>query len=89
LNLLIGKTVSIAIEKGFICSKSIIVDATHCGSRSNPFLAVQVLKERSKTLRKAVYSVDKNWKERMPEKTSEMICKKKSRIVKNLKMQLR
>ena len=29
LNLLIGKTVSIAIEKGIIRSKSIIVDATH------------------------------------------------------------
>ena len=66
LNLLIGKTVSIAIEKGIIRSKSIIVDATHSGSRSNPFSAVQVLKERSKILRKAVYSVDKNWKDRMP-----------------------
>jgi len=36
LNLLIGKTVSIAIEKGIIKSKSIIVDATHSLSRSNP-----------------------------------------------------
>lgn len=71
LNLLIGKTVSIAIDKGIIRSKSIIVDATHSGSRSNPFSAAQVLKERSKILRKAVYSVDKNWKERMPEKNTE------------------
>lgn len=38
LNLLITKTVSIAIEKGVIRSKSIIVDATHTLSRSNPFL---------------------------------------------------
>ena len=37
LNLLINKTVSIAIEKGVIRSKSIIVDATHTLSRSNPF----------------------------------------------------
>ena len=29
LNLLISKTVSIAVEKGIIRSKSIIVDATH------------------------------------------------------------
>ena len=36
LNLLIGKTVSIAFEKGVIKSKSIIVDATHTKSRSNP-----------------------------------------------------
>lgn len=68
LNLLIGKTVSIAIEKGIVRSRSIIVDATHSLSRSNPFSAVEVLKERSKLLRKAVYTVDENWKERMPQK---------------------
>lgn len=68
LNLLIGKTVSIAIEKGIVRSRSIIVDATHSLSRSNPFSAVEVLKERSKLLRKAVYTVDENWKERMPKK---------------------
>ena len=38
INLLINKTVTIAIEKGIIRSKSIIVDATHTLSRSNPFL---------------------------------------------------
>lgn len=68
LNLLIGKTVSIAVEKGIVRSRSIIVDATHSLSRSNPFSAVQVLKERSKILRKAVYTIDKDWKERMPAK---------------------
>lgn len=68
LNLLIGKTVSIAIEKGIVRSRSIIVDATHSLSRSNPFSAVQVLKERSKLLRKAVYTIDENWKGRMPNK---------------------
>lgn len=68
LNLLIGKTVSLAIEKGIVRSKSIIVDATHSLSKSNPFSAVQVLKERSKLLRKAVYSIDEDWTQRMPEK---------------------
>jgi transposase len=71
LNLLIGKTVSIAIEKGIVRSRSIIVDATHSLSRSNPFSAVQVLKERSKILRKAIYGVDENWKERMPKKNDD------------------
>ena len=33
LNLLINKTVTIALEKGIIRSKSIIVDATHTLSR--------------------------------------------------------
>jgi len=66
LNLLIGKTVSIAIEKGIIRSKSIIVDATHSLSRSNPLSPVEVLKERARQLRKVVYSTDENWKGRMP-----------------------
>jgi transposase len=68
LNLLINKTVSIAIEKGIIRSKSIIVDATHSLSRSNPYSALEVLRERSKLLRKAVYAVDEGMKSQMPEK---------------------
>jgi hypothetical protein len=71
LNLLINKTVTIAIEKGIIRSKSIIVDATHTLSRSNPFLAIDVLRERSKLLRKTVYTFDDQFKERMPEKNSD------------------
>jgi len=68
LNLLIGKTVSIAIEKGIIRSRSIIVDATHSFSRSNPYSALEVLRERSKLLRKAVYAIDEDMKGHMPEK---------------------
>ncbi|WP_221390362.1 IS1182 family transposase [Dyadobacter sp. NIV53] len=68
LKLLIGKTVSIAIEKGIVCSRSIIVDATHSLSRSNPHSALKVLREHSKLLRKAVYAVDADIKERMPKK---------------------
>jgi len=71
LNLLIGKTVSIAIEKGIIRSKSIIVDATHSLSRSNPLSPIEVLKERARQLRKAVYSTDESWKGRMPKKNEE------------------
>lgn len=68
LNLLIGKTVSIAIEKGIIRSRSIIVDATHSLSRSNPYSALEVLRERSKLLRKTVYAIDEDMKDRMPKK---------------------
>jgi len=70
LNLLINKTVSIAIEKGIIRSKSIIVDATHSLSRSNPYSALEVLRERSKLLRKAVYTIDEDMKAGMPEKNT-------------------
>ena len=68
LNLLINKTVTIAIEKGIIRSKAIIVDATHSLSRSNPYSALEVLRERSKLLRKAVYAIDEDMKSAMPEK---------------------
>ena len=71
LNLLIGKTVSIAIEKGIIRSRSIIVDATHSLSRSNPLSPLEVLKERARQLRKVIYSVDENWKERVPKKNED------------------
>ncbi len=71
LNLLISKTVTIAIEKGIIKSKSIIVDATHSLSRSNPFSAVGLLKERSKQLRKAIYAVNDEFKEHLPEKNND------------------
>lgn len=71
LNLLIGKTVAIAIDKGIIKSKSIIVDATHTLSRSNPFSALEVLRERSKLLRKTVYQFDGEFKSKMPSKNVE------------------
>jgi transposase len=68
LNLLINKTVVIAIEKGIIRSNAIIVDATHSLSRSNPHSALEVLRERSKLLRKAVYAIDEDIKDIMPAK---------------------
>jgi hypothetical protein len=68
LDLLINKTVSIAIEKGIIRSGSIIVDATHTLSKSNPVSAIDILRERSKQVRKAVYAYQEDWKEKMPTK---------------------
>lgn len=68
LDLLINKTVSIAVEKGIIHSSSIIVDATHTLSKSNPISAIDVLRERSKQVRKAVYTYQEDWKEKMPTK---------------------
>lgn len=90
LNLLINKTVTIAVEKGIIRSKSIIVDATHTLSRSNPFLAIDVLRERSKLLRKTVYTFDDQFKKRMPQKNTDndlekelVYCKKLEKCIEN------
>lgn len=88
LNLLISKTVTIAIEKGIIRSKSIIVDATHTLSRSNPFLAIEVLRERSKLLRKTVYSFDDQFKERMPEKNTDNDLEKELAYCKELEKRI-
>jgi transposase len=85
LNLLINKTVTIAVEKGIIRSKSIIVDATHTLSRSNPFSVIEVLRERSKILRKTIYSFDEQWKDRMPQKNSDNDLEKELAYCKALK----
>jgi len=66
LNLLVNKTVQIAIEKGVIKSKSIIVDSTHTRSRYNPLSPVEVLKERAKMLRRAIFETDESLRECLP-----------------------
>jgi transposase len=88
LNLLINKTVSIALEKGIIRSKSIIIDATHSLSRSNPFSAIEVLRERSKQLRKAVYMFDEDLKNQMPEKNNNNDLEKELLYCKELEKQI-
>lgn len=71
LDLLIAKTVQIAIEKGIIKSKSIIVDATHTKSRYNQKTPRQALQEQSKKLRRSVYEVDETMKKQFPTKNTE------------------
>lgn len=71
LDMLIGKTVEIAIDKGIIKTNTIIVDATHSGSRSNPYSPVQALKLRSKQLRKCLYEHDESIKETLPAKNTD------------------
>ncbi|MCQ2009031.1 IS1182 family transposase [Sporolactobacillus sp. STSJ-5] len=70
LDLLINKTVTIAIEKGIIKSHTIIVDATHTKARYNQKTPLEILSERSKKLRKAVYKVNEKMKEKFPTKTA-------------------
>jgi IS5 family transposase len=69
LDLLINKTVEIAIEKEIIKSKAIIVDATHTKARYNQKTPKEALMEKSKLLRKAVYEIDESMKLKFPSKT--------------------
>lgn len=68
LNQLISKSIEIAIHKGVITSTTIIIDATHTKSAFNAKSPIEILRERSKNLRKKVYQIDESLKENMPEK---------------------
>jgi hypothetical protein len=70
LDLLINKTVEIAIEKEIIKSKSIIVDATHTKARYNQKSPREILMDRSKKLRKAIYKIDESMKNKFPTKNT-------------------
>ena len=68
LDLLINKTVEIAIEKEIIKSNSIIVDATHTRARFNQKSPKELFTEKSKQLRKSIYQVDESMKAKFPVK---------------------
>jgi transposase len=70
LDLLINKTVEIAIEQGIIQSKSIIVDATHTKARYNQKSPREILQDRSRKLRKAIYKIDESLKTKFPAKNT-------------------
>lgn len=70
LDLLIGKTVEIALEKEIITSKTIIIDATHTKARYNQKSPKEFLQEKSKNVRKAVYQIDESLKGKFPPKTT-------------------
>ena len=70
LDLLIKKTVEIAITKGVLVSKTLIVDATHTKAKYNQKSAREVLLERAKFLRKEIYTVNSEMKEMLPQKVA-------------------
>lgn len=70
LEMLIGKTVEIALEHGLIKTKSIIVDSTHTKARFNQKTPREVLLEYSKKLRKAVYEIDESMRDKFPAKVN-------------------
>lgn len=71
LDMLINKTVQLAIEKGIIKTGTIIVDATHTAARSNPYGPVDILKQRSKLLRKVIREIDGDACGKLPAKNED------------------
>lgn len=57
LDLLVGKSVEIALREKIVKSKTIIVDATHTQARFNQKTPVEILRKTSKKLRREVYHV--------------------------------
>ncbi len=70
LDMLIGKTVALAMEQNILKSNSIIVDATHTQARYNQKSPQEILQERARKLRKAVYTMDESVKAKMPAKNT-------------------
>ena len=68
LDLLIGKSLSIARLNGIEISRKIIVDSTHTLSRSNPVLPTTALQRQAALLRKSVYEASPKMKDKLPEK---------------------
>ncbi|MCR3920928.1 MAG: transposase, partial [Firmicutes bacterium] len=90
LELLINKTVEIALEQGVIKSKSIIVDSTHTQARYNQKSPREHLVQHSKRLRKAVYAIDEEMKQQFPSKVNNGLledeieyCQKLITVIKN------
>ena len=84
LDMLITKTVEIAIEKDLIKSKTLIIDATHTYARYKSKPIREFLLEQSKKLRKAVYQIDESMTEKMPEKNHEDSIEKETEYCKKL-----
>ncbi|WP_240422180.1 IS1182 family transposase [Paenibacillus periandrae] len=70
LDMLIGKTVVLAVEQNILKSNSIIVDATHTKARYNQKSPQEILQDQARKLRKAVYTMNESAKVKMPVKNT-------------------
>lgn len=70
LDLLVGKSVEIAIREKVIKSRTVIVDATHTRARFNQKSPVEILRNSSKQLRKEIYRLKPEMKCQFPVKPS-------------------
>jgi IS5 family transposase len=71
LNEMLGETIRQAVEKGLVKSNAIIVDSTHTQSKGRKETPTQMLRRKSKELRKEIYRRDYELSNEFPEKPSE------------------
>lgn len=70
INKLLAKSIELAVEKGILKGKTLIVDSTHTKARYNKKSARTLLLEQAKKVRKQIYSIDENLKKELPTKPS-------------------
>ncbi|MGM8364442.1 IS1182 family transposase [Virgibacillus sp. W0181] len=68
MDLLVDKTVELALQHEVLASNTIIVDATHTTSRFHAKMAKEYVQEKSKLLRKTVYKHQASIKGKFPAK---------------------
>ncbi|MFB5664397.1 IS1182 family transposase [Alteribacillus sp. HJP-4] len=68
MDILVQKTVELALELNLLSSTTLIVDATHTSSRFHSKSPAEYLQDKSKSLRKAVYRHQETIKEQFPSK---------------------
>ncbi len=68
LNVLIQMTLDVAFEKKVLKSKTVYIDATHSNAKDNKKKAVDILKNKSKVIRRNAYKANESLKEKMPTK---------------------
>lgn len=73
LDLLIRKTVTLAMERGIVKSTAIIVDATHTKARYNQKSPQEILQDRARKVRKALYVMDESVKVKLPVKNTSTV----------------
>lgn len=70
LDMLIAKTVDIAMDNGLIKTNRIIIDSTHTAANFNQKTPIETLRAKSKKLRKEVYRVNEGIKPELPDKNT-------------------
>ena len=90
LQKLLSKTLEAANNLNIIKTKTIIVDSTHTRSVYNPKTPIEILTEESKALRKTVYEIKVEYKDKMPPKPNSSdiddhieYCKKLIKLLKH------
>ncbi len=68
MDILVAKTVALALEHEVLESKRLIVDATHTASRFHSKTAKEYVQEKSKILRKTIYKHQESIKGKLPAK---------------------